>query len=341
MLLDVFTYGGPLAAVAGDVAEVEGAGLDGWFVSEATNDPFVLATLAADHSERITIGTAVAVALARNPMSVAYLARDLQEVSGGRFVLGLGSQIRPHITRRYSARWESPIDQMREFVQALHAIWDAWAQGSSLDFRGEHYQHTLMPPMMRPHVSLPSPPVYLAAVGPRMTRLAGEVADGVFCHVFSTPRYLREQFLPTLHEGVSGARRQPGDVAVCASAFTVTGETDEAVEQARQFVRRQISFYGSTPSYRGVLALHGWEELHTELHEMSRAGRWDEMPELIDDEVLEAFAVTGEPRELGRLLRDRYEGIADRVSLTTAVPLSPEVCRAVMDGLRSPDASRH
>lgn len=224
---------------------------------------------------------------------------------------------------------------MREFVQALHAIWDAWAEGSPLDFRGEHYQHTLMPPMMRPQVVLPSPPVCLAAVGPCMTRLAGEVADGVFCHVFSTPAVPARAVPPDVARGRvrrGSAAQRCGRVRLGVHG---DGRDRGSVEQARRFVRPQISFYGSTPSYRGVLALHGWEELH----EMSRAGRWDEMPELID-EVLDEFAVTGEPQELGPLLRERYEGVADRVSLTTAVPLSPDASRGVMDGLRSDGAPR-
>ncbi|MDX1659163.1 MAG: TIGR03617 family F420-dependent LLM class oxidoreductase [Nitriliruptorales bacterium] len=309
----------PDPATAGaDAVAAEQSGYDGWFASEVTHDPFVTLALAADATERIDLGTGIVVAFARNPMDVAYSANDLQILSGGRFALGLGSQIKPHIERRFSAEWSHPAPRMREFILALRAIWAAWNEGAELDFEGEFYRHTLMTPFFSPEPhELGAPTVYLAAVGELMTKVAGEVADGVLCHAFTTERYLREVTLPALHDGAAGADRDPSSLEVNLGVFVVTGSDEQERQAMDQAARGQIAFYGSTPAYRKVLELHGWGELHEELHAMSRRGGWEEMPAAIPDDVLDAFAVTAAPGDVGRAVAERFGDVVDRVSLYT------------------------
>lgn len=335
VLIDHFTYGLSPSEVAAQVVGLEAAGVDGWFVAEADRDPAVAVTLAAEHTERITIGTGIAVAFARSPMTMAYLAHGLQEVAGGRFVLGLGSQIRPHIERRFAMPFAPPVARMREYIAAVHAIWDAWKTGGTLDFQGEHYQHTLMPPAFRPPTDgLACPPVYLAAVGPRMTALAGEVADAIVCHPFSGPRYIEHVTLPAVREGARTAGRGVGDVTVSASVLVATGRTEHAIAADTETARRRIAFYSSTPAYRAVLDTYGWGELHTEARQLTREGRWDELPALIDDEVLATFAVVGRPDEIGPEVARRFGGLIDRVNLSTDHNFSAEEWRGVIGALR-------
>jgi probable F420-dependent oxidoreductase len=337
--VDAVTYGQPLASVADDVARAVARGLDGWFVSETTHDPLLGCTAAGlaarDQGASLAIGTAIAVAFPRSPMSVAYAAHDLQALTGGRFVLGLGTQIKPHVEKRFSATWSSPAARMREYVQALHAIFDAWASGEKLAFRGEFYRHTLMTPFFTPlDHGHGAPDVWLAAVGPRMTEVTGEVADGLLCHSFTTARYLEEVTLPRLAAGAERAGRAREDLEVVLPAFVVTGR-DEAEQQASaQAVRGQLAFYGSTPAYKAVLELHGWGELHDELHRRSTEGAWDTMPELIDDEVLDAFAVVAEPDRVGAAVRDRFAGLLDRVSLGITADLDDDTWRRIVADVR-------
>ena len=293
----------------------EAAGFDALWAAETNHDPFIACGLAAAATERIEIGTSIAVAFARTPMTLAVAGHDLQDLSDGRFVLGLGSQIRPHIEKRYSMPWSHPAPRMREFVLALHAIWDTWETGAPLDFDGEFYRHTLMTPMFtpRPH-GKGAPRVFLAGVGPLMTEVAGEVADGFICHGFSTERYLREHTLPALERGAERAGRDPSDIEVVAPGFVATGLDDAAIESALSATRRQIAFYGSTPAYRPVLDLHGWGDAQAELHTMSKQGLWEEMGDLITDEMLHTFAVVGTPAEVGEELQRRYGDVASRVT---------------------------
>ena len=248
-------------------------------------------------------------------MTLASTAHDLQELSGGRFVLGLGSQIKPHIENRYSMPWSNPARRMREFILALRAIWETWEGGAPLDFEGEFYKHTLMTPMFtpRPH-GHGAPKVFLAGVGPRMTEVAGEVADGFICHGFSSERYLRECTLPALRRGCRLAGRSLDVIEIVAPGFVVTGVDDAAIAKAAGATRRQMAFYGSTPAYRPVLELHGWGDLQTELHAMSKRGEWKAMGSLVTDEILETFAVVGRPEEVGRELERRYGDVASRVT---------------------------
>jgi probable F420-dependent oxidoreductase len=316
----------------------EKAGYDGLWASESSHDPFLPLLLAAEHTERLEVGTAIAVAFARSPMQLAYTAHDLQSYSGGRFTLGLGSQIKPHIERRFSMPWSHPAPRMREFIGALHAVWAAWNDGAELDFRGDFYSHTLMAPFFSPP-PLPqgAPKVFLAAVGESMTRVAAEVADGMLAHGFTTERYLREVTVPILERGLEQSSRTRADFSVSHLLLTATGRTEEEMARAIKGTRRQIAFYGSTPAYRGVLELHGWGELGDELNTLSkssRADKWEVMGTLVDDEVLDAFAVVAEPDRLAAEIRRRFDGVVDRLSFYTAYELDRSVLEPAVRELR-------
>jgi probable F420-dependent oxidoreductase len=307
---------GALPGAAQRARRLEALGFDGLLSAEVDHDPFLPLVVAAEQTNRVELVTAIAVAFARNPMTVASTARDLQDHSGGRFVLGLGSQIRAHVTKRFSMPWSEPAARMREFVLALGAVWACWRDGTPLSFRGEFYRHTLMTPMFVPPPSPhPDPRVLLAAVNPGMARVAGEVADGVVCHAFTTERWVREVTLPALEEGLARSGRSRADVQVACPVFVVTGVDDAALAAAAARARAQVAFYGSTPAYRPVLDLHGWAELGEELHRLSLAGRWADMADAVDDEVLAAFAVVAEPDGVAAAVVARYGGILDRVSL--------------------------
>lgn len=303
-------------AKAGPAAEeAEAFGFDGIWVPETSRDPFLPLALAAEHTERIEIGTSIAVAFARSPMTLANTAYDLTEYSKGRFILGLGSQIKPHITKRFSMEWSKPAARMREFVLAMRAIWDTWMNDATLDFRGDFYNHTLMTPFFDPGSHTHGiPRVFLAGVGPLMTEVAGEVCDGFFCHGFTTEKYLREVTLPALEEGRRTAGKSMDGFEVCGPSFVVTGNTEEELEKAKVGTRQQIAFYGSTPAYRPVLECHGWGDLQTDLNRLSKQGEWAQMGTLIDDEVLETFAVVGEPEQIGPELNRRYGDVISRIS---------------------------
>jgi probable F420-dependent oxidoreductase len=271
-------------------------------------------------------------------MQLAYTAHDLQSYSGGRFTLGLGSQIKPHIERRFSMPWSHPAPRMREFIGALHAVWAAWNDGAELDFRGDFYSHTLMAPFFSPP-PLPqgAPKVFLAAVGESMTRVAAEVADGMLAHGFTTERYLREVTVPILERGLEQSSRTRADFSVSHLLLTATGRTEEEMARAIKGTRRQIAFYGSTPAYRGVLELHGWGELGDELNTLSkssRADKWEVMGTLVDDEVLDAFAVVAEPDRLAAEIRRRFDGVVDRLSFYTAYELDRSVLEPAVRELR-------
>lgn len=304
-----------LSTAGQQAKEAEDFGYDGIWVPETSRDPFLPMLLAAEHTERIEIGTSIAVAFARSPMTLANTAYDLTQYSRGRFILGLGSQIKPHIQKRFSMEWSKPAARMREMVLAMHAIWDSWMTGAKLDFRGDFYTHTLMTPFFNPGPhEFGHPRVFLAGVGPLMTEVAGEVCDGFFCHGFTTERYLREVTLPALEEGRRKAGKTMEGFEICGPSFVVTGSTAEEMEAAKVGTRRQIAFYGSTPAYRPVLDLHGWGDLQSELNVLSKEGRWEEMGTLIDDEILETFAVVGEPEAIGPELQKRYGDVISRLS---------------------------
>jgi len=302
----------------GDRAEsMEAFGYDGLLTAELSHDPFFPLVLAAERTERVELATGIAVAFSRNPMILANIAWDLQEFSRGRFTLGLGSQIKPHIEKRFSMPWSKPAARMEDMIDAIHAIWDCWRTGEKLDHRGDFYQHTLMTPMFSPGVSEhPDPKITLAAVGPLMTRVAGRVADGFVSHSFQTADYLRDVTIPALEEGINDRGRDRSDVEISIPLFVVSGSTEEEVAQRKQGVRQQVAFYGSTPAYKGVLEHHGWDDLQPELNRMSKAGQWVEMADLIDDDILSHFAVIAEPSGVAPLIKERFGGIVDRVQFS-------------------------
>lgn len=323
-------------AFAAGAAALEAAGYDGIFAAETRHDPFVSLTAAAMRTERVTLMTGIAVAFARSPMVVAQAANDLQLVSEGRFILGLGSQIRAHIERRFSMPWSPPAARMREYVAALRAIWEAWRTGEPLRFEGDHYRHTLMTPFFSPAENpFGPPPVWIAAVGPGMTESAGAVADGLLAHTFTTARYLREVTLPALRRGAESAGRPVGTVGVSIPAFVAVGETTDELDVAIAATRRQIAFCGSTPEYLPVLRLHGWEAVHETLHAASRRGRWAEMAAAVDDGMLAEFAAIGSPAEVAAQLRDRFAGIATRLSFSASYPIRPEISESLLSALRA------
>jgi probable F420-dependent oxidoreductase len=302
---------------AGAVARgLEELGYDGGFTFEGRHDPFLPLSIAAEHTESLTLATAVAIAFARNPMLLANLGYDLQLQSGGRFILGLGSQIRPHIERRFSAVWSRPADRMREMVLAIRAIWSSWHDDAKLDFRGDFYTHTLMTPVFNPGPHPHGlPPIFVAGIGPKMTAAAGEVADGFFVHPFHTPKFIEEVTLPALERGFAASGRTRDDFTISCQTIIASGQSEEEFENAKNMARAQLSFYGSTPAYRAVLDCHGWGDLHLELNRLSKTGGWLQMAALIDDEVLETIAVVGEPHEIAGKLLERCGSFADRLSL--------------------------
>ena len=312
----------PASAFAADVRTLEELGADGIFVPETNHEPFLACTLVAEHTTTAILGTRIAVAFARSPTTVASAAHDLQLYSEGRFVLGLGTQIRAHIERRFSMPWSNPAARIREFVLAVRAVWAAWNDGAPLAFEGEFYQLSLMTPVFSPPPSPHGAPrVHLAAVGDLMCETVGEVADGIVLHSFNTPRYLKSRIIPAVERGCARAGRSLADVDFCATVLVVTGADDAAMARADVATRERIAFYGSTPDYRGVFDAHGWGHLQEQLHELSRAREWAQMSTLVTDEVLDTFAVVGPPDEIGRT----REGAIRRARATGGVrhPVRP------------------
>lgn len=313
---------------AEDACLAEELGFDGAWNSEAKSDAFLGLVPAAAHTQKIRLGSSIAVAFSRSPMTAAYQAIDLQRYSQGRFVLGLGTQIRPHIENRFSMPWSAPTARMKDFVSAVRAIWGAWETGESLDHRGDFYRHTLMTPNFVPS-DLPEsrPPIYLAAVGSRMVRVAAEVADGLFVHPFLTERYLRNILLPTI------AAYRPRDAAPLEVALSPFVALDEGDFEA---VRTKMSFYGSTPAYRPVLDAEGWGDLHTELNALSKQGRWDEMPALITDDMVHAMCSAGSEREVAADLIGRYAGVVQRIRFNRpGDDIGPARFAGLIDNVRS------
>lgn len=298
-------------------SRLEEIGYDGAFSFEAKLDPFLPLALASEHTTRLRLGTAIAIAFARSPMNLANLAHGLQTISSGRFVLGLGSQVRPHIEKRFSMPWSKPAARMREIVLAVKAIFDRWEGRAELDFRGEFYRHTLMIPAFDPGPNpFGPPPIFTAGFGPLMTAVAGEAADGFFAHPFTTRKSLLEQTLPALEKGLAKSGRRRADLEILCATMVVTADDEAAFERSRLAARKHLAFYGSTPAYLPTLACHGWDDLHRELNRLSKQGRWDDMTPLIDDEILETIAVVGLRNEIAGKLQARLAGIADGVTLT-------------------------
>lgn len=330
---------GELGEAGRSAVELEQAGYSGAWTAETAHDPFLPHVLAAAATSEIELGTGIAVAFARNPMTLANLGWDLQTLSQGRFILGLGSQIKPHITKRFSMEWSRPAARMREMILAIRAVWDTWENGTPLQFRGEFYTHTLMTPFFTPKASdlggFGVPKVFLAGVGPVMTDVAGEVCDGFICHGFTTERYLREVTMPALEAGRAKAGKTMDGFEISGPSFVVTGNNDEEIEAAAVGTRQQIAFYGSTPAYRPVLELHGWGGLQDELNSLSKSGEWAKMGELITDEILNTFAVVGPPESIAPELNRRFGDVVSRISFYAPYKSDPDRWRSVLDAIKA------
>jgi probable F420-dependent oxidoreductase len=310
--------------------QAEAAGFDGLMTQENRNDPFLSLGVAAVATEKIGLGTAVAIAFPRSPMVVANAAWDLQIASRGRFVLGLGPQIRAHNEKRFSVPWVAPISRLREYVQALRAIWSAWEKGDRLRFEGRHYTFTLMTPnFVPPSLGLPMVPITLAAVGPKALGLAGQVADGVVLHPFCTRRYQQEIILPRLRERLAESGRSLDHFEVSGGGFIATGPDDAAVARMFEWVRTRIGFYGSTPAYWPVLEVHGLGELGRKLNALSKQGKWTEMTSSVSDDVVHLFTAVGTHSQIAQAIERRFAGLSDAVfaSINSAVvsDLPPDV----------------
>ncbi len=338
VLLDRFAPAG-LHSI-GDVAEqTEHGPYDGLWVTENKYDALLSLTVAARQTKRITVGSGVAIAFARTPMTVAYPAWELQNFSDGRFILGLGSQVRAHVVNRFGMPFTEPAARMQEFIEAVREIWRCWTTGDRLKFEGRFYKHTLMTENFVPEstgVSGP-PPIYLAAVGPRMTEVAGAVADGLIAHPFITESYARERLLPRLAAGAAKAGRAGSGVATVGAVFVVSGRSADELATAETAVRNRIGFYGSTPAYRPVLEHHGLGDLQTTLQGFAREGRWSEMGVLIPQELYDAMVISGAPNDVGIELHRRFGSVFDRVSLNAPYPLERDIADEIALAFRTDD----
>jgi probable F420-dependent oxidoreductase len=332
MKLDAATLVPNLRDMPALARAVEEMGFHALWTSETQHDPFLPLALAAEHTTRIKLGTAIAVAFPRSPTVLAHIAWDLQAASGGRFMLGLGTQVKAHITRRFGMPWDERVaPKLRETILAIRALWQAWQGDGKINFRGEFYKITLMTPFFDPGpIEHPRIPIFIAGVNEHLCRVAGEVCDGFHVHPFHTVKYLRAVTLPNIERGLQTANRTRADIELSSAVFVATNEAE------KEMVRAQIAFYASTPSYRTVLALHGWEETGRELSHLAARGRWAEMPELVTDEMLAEMCVLADPDALAAKIRERYAGILDRVTLYA--PFAPGQddarWRALVEGFR-------
>ncbi len=323
MKFDVTIFPDNLNTVADLARNVESFGFNGLWTAETAHNPFLPLTHVAGATGRINMGTAVAIAFPRSPMVMAQMAWDLAEQSKGRFILGLGTQIKAHITKRFSTEWTAPVPRLREYIESMRAIWNTWQTNAPLRYTGEHYRFTLMTPFFAPN---PMPysdiPIYIAGVNEGLCRLTGEICQGFHVHSFHTVRYLKELILPNIEIGLQRANRTRADIALNCGVFVVTGQNDEEIRNNAVAIKSQIAFYASTPSYKAVMEMHGWTEVAERLNQMSREGRWMEMWELISDEMLHEFAVVARQDELAHKVKERYAGLLDRVGYYW--PFKPE-----------------
>lgn len=317
MKFDIALAPANLSEIPSLAKRAESLGASCLWTTETQHDPFLPHVLAAEHTTQIELGTAVAIAFARSPMTVAHTSWDLAAQSNGRFILGLGTQVKPHIERRFGMTWpESPVGKLREFMGAVRAVWQAWQSGDRLNFRGEHFKLTLMTPFFNPGViKNPKIPIYIAGVNSPLIKLAGEAADGFHVHPHHSRKYLAEVVLPNLEEGAKKAGRSRRDVVVACTSFVAIGENEGSRSGMREAMRSQIAFYASTPTYHSVMDIHGWNIQREQLTALASKGQWDEMTKVITDEMLAEFVVEGTWEDIGVTLRKKYEGLADRVSL--------------------------
>jgi probable F420-dependent oxidoreductase len=322
LAIDTALMAGSIEDIARTAKRAEEIGFDGLVTAEAQHEPYLPLMVAAEHTRRAKLLTGIAVAFPRSPMITAYTAWDLQRYSNGRFILGLGTQVKGHNERRFSVEWDRPVARLRDIVLSLRAIWDCWQNGTKLDYRGEFYRFDLMTPFFSPGPQEhPSVPIYVAGVNRQICRLAGELCDGFHVHPLHTPKYVRDVVKPWIEEGARKAGRRAQDVKLVSACFVVTGDDDEEIENAGNLIKQQISFYASTRTYAPVLETHGWGDLSPKLNELSRKGRWGDMGALVTDEMLAEFAVIGPRQKIGELLKAKYEGLLDRIALY--LPYSP------------------
>lgn len=320
--------------VGGMAAELEAAGFDGAYSFEGQSDPFITLTAAAMKTDTMDLMTSIAVAFARNPMSLAYLGNDLQLLSKGRFILGLGTQVKAHVERRFSMPWGKPVTRMRESVLAIKEIWRSWETGDRLGFEGEYYQHTLMNPTFSPGPNpYGMPKIFMAGVGPKMTQAAAEVADGYFVHPFHSALSFDELSSPNIHSGLARSGKTRDDFTISGQLITATGRNDEQMDAAIFSARNQIAFYGSTPAYLPVLTVHGWEGMQQTWTALAREGKWMEMAASVTDEMLSAFAVVGTPQEVAAAINNRCGGKMERISPVIYQP-DTELLITLLDALK-------
>ena len=320
-----------LPTVPENARQLEELGYDFITTGEGRHDPFLPLVLLAEHTERVRFGTSVAIAFPRVPYITANVAWDLARYSGGRFVLGLGTQVKGHNERRFSVPWARPGPRLRDYILCMRAIWDSWQNGTRPDYEGEYYQYKLINPNFNPGpIEHPAIKVLVAALNPFNSRLAGEVCDGIDVHPFCSVRYVREVVLPALHEGASRAGRDPQELIIRGGGLLVTGRDEEEVERAREATRRQLSFYGSTRSYSNVMKLHGWADEAAHLHTLSIEGKWDEMVGVVSDEMLDELCAIGTWDEIAGEMREKYAGIKTQVDFG-ATPRNPDEAEQIKE----------
>jgi probable F420-dependent oxidoreductase len=313
--LDTGMLTASLHDVAAAAKAAEDMGFDALWTAETSHDPFFPLVLAAEHTRRIKLGTSIAVAFPRSPMVLAQIGWDLQAQSGGRFILGLGTQVKGHNERRFGVKWEHPGPKLREMIQMIHAIWDCWQNGTRPDFHGKFYNFSLMTPFFNPGpIEHPRPSIYIAGVNEYICRLAGELCDGFHAHPFHSLKYLDDVVRPNIEQGLKKAGRTRRDIAISSTAFVITGNNRDEIEAAKGPVRQQISFYASTRTYIGVLEAHGWGDTCYRLNEKAAKGDWAGMAEEISDEMLEVYAVTGTYDDIADKVKKKYDGYLDRVA---------------------------
>jgi probable F420-dependent oxidoreductase len=339
MRIDGGLLSSDLRTVAASAAQVEAAGYDGLWTAEAGHDPYLACALAATATERVAIGTNIAVAFPRSPLVHAQIAWDLQAASRGRFILGLGTQVRGHVERRYSTPWVAPGPRLREMVLLIRHIWDVWQNGTKPGFEGTHYRFSLMTPFFNPGpIQWPQVPIYIAGVKPYMCRLAGEVCDGLQVHPFHSVKYIDEVVRPNVAAGLEKGGRPAGACTLATSAFVAMGKNRDEIEQAKGFARQQLAFYASTPAYRVVLETHGWGEVSVRLGEKAAKGDWGGMAALVTDEMLDVYALAGTYDEIPELVRRKYAGRIDRLSFYALPGLAvsdPPAWRRLIDACRA------
>jgi probable F420-dependent oxidoreductase len=333
MKFDVTIFPDDLNRISEIAKQVEDYGFDGLWTAEAQHNPFLPLTHAAADTDRIHIGTSIAVAFPRSPMVTAQLAWDLAAQSNGRFILGLGTQIAVHIVKRFSAHWSGkPVSQLREYVESLRAIWEAFQNESSLRYRGDVYSFGVLPPFFNPGpIENPQIPIYTAGVGPAMCRLAGDMSDGFHVHPFHTTTYLTDLIRPSIAEGAERSDRTMDDVSLSCAAFVVTGRNDDEMQASAQEIKSQIAFYASTPGYRRVLEMHGWGDFGDRMNALTKEGKWDDMWKEVPDSILHEIAVVAPPEDLPYKVRERYDGLLDRVGYYFPFDPTDEKRRVVWD----------